>query len=98
MKNTKPKLGLLVAAALIGVSHTSQAQTSTAQEEFVPLEKLSPEARVFYEQQVHELEQNMRIDWESVILGVDGKGILVLKDRRSANLDMVAEPSCWTNP
>lgn len=98
MKNMKPKLGLIVAAALVGLGQAVQAQVPIIPDKFVPLERLSPDARAYYEKQIRELEKNAQIDWESVILGVDENGILTLKDRKSVDLEMVSEPSCWTAP
>ncbi|MFP5458495.1 MAG: hypothetical protein ACLGG7_07165 [Bacteriovoracia bacterium] len=94
----KPKLGLVIAAALVGMNQAAQAQVPIIPNKFVPFERLSPDIRAYYEKQIRELEKNAQIDWESVILGVDENGVLTLKDRKSVELEMVSEPSCWTAP
>lgn len=99
MKNAKPKLGLLVAAALMGLGHAAKAQTPIIQNgKFTPLEQLSTDERARYEQLIRDLERFVRIDWESVVLGVDEKGNLVIRGRNSGELKSVIEPSCWTAP
>lgn len=95
MKNVKPKIGLLVAAALVGLSQTAGAKL-TNPEVFVPLEKLAPQDRALFEDQVRLLEQSVRMDWDSVILGVNKDGELTLKDRKLFDLQKVAAPSTWT--
>lgn len=97
MKNVKPKLGFIVAAALVGISSTSLAQMPIIPDaEFIPLENLSAADRSVYAQQISALEESALIDWESVVPGVNENGELVLKDRKSLELQMVSEPSCWT--
>lgn len=99
MKNEKPKLGILVAAALLGIGQAAHAQNSALPEgKFTPLERLSSNERARYEPLIRNLDQAVRIDWESVILGVDENGNLVLRDRKSLELELVSEPSCWTSP
>lgn len=99
MKNAKPKLGLLVAAALLGMGHAAKAQVPIIPNgKFTPLERLSTDERARYEQLIRDLERVVRIDWESVILGVDENGNLVLRGKNSAGLESVSEPSCWTAP
>ncbi len=54
MKNTKLKF--LVAAALMGLSHAAQAETPSVSEgKFTPLEQLSTDQRIQYEQLIREL-------------------------------------------
>ena len=100
MKNAKPKLGLMVAAALLGMGHAAHAQMPIIPKdgEFTPLERLSTDERARYEQLIRYMERTMRIDWESVTLGVDENGNLVLRGRNSVGLESVSEPSCWTAP
>ena len=99
MKDTKPKLSSIVAAALMGLGSTAFAQGQANPDgQFIPLENLSHADRSIYEQHFRNLEQSVRIDWDSVILGVNEKGQMVLKDRKSLQIQMVAEPSCWTSP
>ena len=99
MKSTKTKMGLLVAAALMNMSHTAKAQSSMRPiEKFIPLEQLPAEERAKYEQLIHDLESVIRIDWESVILGVDENGKLVLRSRSVEEMKHLANPSCWTAP
>ncbi len=93
MKQTKQKMGLVI-AALIGVSQVAQANSYG--EDFIPLENLKPSERRMFEPQVRLLDQSIKIDWESVILGVNKNGELILKDRFEGDLDMVSQPSCWT--
>lgn len=99
MKNAKPKMALLVAAALMGMNHAAQAKDSVSPNgRLTPLERLSTEERSRYEQLIRELEQTVRIDWESVILAVDENGNLVIRGRNSLDLEAVREPSCWAAP
>lgn len=97
MKNAKPKIGLLVAAALVGISQAAIAG-SDVQKTFIPLENLTPQERAALEPQLKSLDQSVRIDWESVILGVNEKGELTLRNRNDVKLEMVSEPSCFSAP
>lgn len=95
MKNTKLKF--LVAAALMGLNHAAQAETpSVTDGKFTPLEQLSTDQRSQYDQLIRELMRNVRIDWKSVILGIDENGTLVIRARRPGETLESAEPSCWT--
>lgn len=99
MKTEKSKMGSLVALALIGLSHAAQAQVPIVPRmKFTPLEQLSLEQRSQYEPLIRTLDQSVRIDWGSVILGVDENGKLVIRDRKSVDIEAVSEPSCWTAP
>lgn len=97
MNNTK--LRFLVAAALMGLSHTAQAEApSVSDGKFTPLEQLSTDQRSQYQQLIRELMRNVRIDWNSVILGIDENGTLVIRARKPGETLDRAEPSCWTLP
>lgn len=98
MKDTKPKLSLLVAAALVGMSSIASGQVpSTNEEAFTPIESLAPEVRAYFEEQVRLLDQSVRIDWNSVIVGINERNELILKDRLTPNIQHVEQPSCWTD-
>lgn len=96
-KNTK--LGFLVAAALMSMNHAAKAQFSAkTPKKFVPLEQLSTEERAKYERLINELESLITIDWDSVIIGIDENGKLVLRSRSIDEIKGIANPSCWTAP
>lgn len=97
MKNTKSKMALLVAAALMGLNQPAQAgEQRQSTGKFIPLEQLSPNERHRVEQIIRTLEGIVRIDWSSVIIGVDENGNLVLRARTSVDLAPAGEPSCWS--
>lgn len=90
MKETNQKLGLLV-AALISAGQIASADTKT--EDFIPLEALTPSQRIALEPSIHILDQSFKVDWDSVALGVNHKGELILRERN--RLVGVEQPSCW---
>lgn len=94
MRIAKSKLGFLV-TALLGISQAAQTQVPVAPDKFIPLEKLSPEIRALYGKRIFELEQNANINWDTIVVGIDEKGALILKDRHSSNIEIVSSPSCW---
>lgn len=97
MKNSK--LGLLVAAALVGLTQVAQAKlTDTVAEKkgFIPLEKLDPQTRALFLEQIQILQQSVQMDWNSVVFGINQNGELTIKERKSYE-PKVAAPSTWTN-
>lgn len=95
MKTNKTKASLPIASALLGISTAASAQQLPSAQ-FIPLEKLHPQDRAFFVQKLRELEGTVKIDWKTVIAGVDENGQIVLKNRKHGNIDPVANPSCWT--
>ena len=94
MKRKKQKMGLILAAALVGASQIASAEN--LKEDFIPLENLPPNQRIVFESQVRLLDQSLKVDWESVVVGVNERGELVLKDRKLVNLAEVSQPTCFT--
>lgn len=95
MKNRKPTLSILVAAALMGLGQVAAADEQTP-EVFIPLERLSPKERSNFIPQLQELSRRSNIDWEKYILGVNEKGELILRERSTVPSSPVAQPSCWS--
>lgn len=97
MKNNKEKLGLLV-AALLTMGQAAQANSSKSedtQEEFAPFETLAPEYRDLLRPQIELLRKTVKIDWDSVAIGINKKGELILKGKTAAGLENAANPTCW---
>lgn len=93
------KMGLLVAAALMSMSAVAKAQDNEKEVgRFIPLEQLPTEERAKYEQLIREIEAVIRIDWESVTLGVDEDGKLIIRSREAMPMKHLANPSTWTSP
>lgn len=98
MKDNKAKLGLLVAALLtLGqVSNASEQNTENNQDEFAPFETLASEHRAVLIPQIELLRKTVKIDWNSVLIGINRKGELVLKGKIGSKLGPVSNPTCWT--
>ena len=96
MKNKKPTFSVLVAAALLGIGPIAMADEQGL-ETFIPLESLSPQERSSLQAQIRELFENSNIDWERLILGVNEKGELVLRERSATPVSPVGQPSCWSD-
>ncbi len=97
MNDNNSKMGLLV-AALLSLSQTTQAESLTVQnsiEEFAPLESLSADYRAMLHPQIEFLRKTIKIDWNSVAIGINPKGELVLKGREASKLEKAASPTCW---
>jgi hypothetical protein len=94
MKAKNSKAGLLVAAALVSFGSVATAQEGQSAR-FVPLERLHPQDRAMLAERLREIESVVKIDWNTVIAGVDEEGHLVLKDRKFLDIGVVANPSCW---
>ena len=97
MKNAKPKLGALVAAALVGASQGAMAEGQNG-EVFIPLESLTPQERIALQPRIQLLDQYVKIDWQNSLLGLNENGELVLRDRKAIEMQRVAEPTCWASP
>lgn len=96
MKNSNTKLGLLV-AALLSVGQTSKANRSiSGNEQFTPIERLAPQDRAVLMQQIEILRKTVKIDWDSVVIGINQDGELVLKGKDAAKVTPVSNPTCWT--
>ena len=97
MKDNKTKMGLLV-AALLALGQAAQAESSkieNLQEEFAPIETLTPEYRAMLHPQIEMLRKTVKIDWNSVAIGINPKGELVLKGNASTRTGTTASPTCW---
>lgn len=97
MKDNKAKLGLLIAALLsLGqASNANDQNTENGQEDFAPIEALAPEHRESLIPQIELLRKTIKIDWNSVAIGINKKGELVLKGKEAAKIGSVANPTCW---
>lgn len=98
MKDNKAKLGLLVAALLTmgQVSNAGDQNAENNQDEFAPFETLAPEHRASLIPQIELLRKSIKIDWNSVVIGINQKGELVLKGKVASKLGPVSNPTCWT--
>lgn len=97
MKDNNTKLGLLI-AALLTMGQASNADDSKAEsklELFAPIETLAPEHRAALFPQVDLLRRTVKIDWNSVAIGINQKGELVLKSKEAAKMGSTANPTCW---
>ncbi|MBX3033563.1 MAG: hypothetical protein KF865_06520 [Bdellovibrionaceae bacterium] len=97
MKNAKPKLGALVAAAIMGACAVATAD-GKASETFIPLESLTPQERIALQPRIELLDKYVKIDWQNVLVGLNEKGELVLRDKNAVEMQRVAEPTCWASP
>ncbi len=97
MKDNKTKLGFLVAALLsIGqASSANEPSSENAVEEFAPIEALAPEHRSALAPQIKLLRETIKIDWNSVVIGINQHGELTLKGKLEAKLKSTANPTCW---
>lgn len=94
MKAKNSKAGMLVAAALMSFGSAATAQEGQPAR-FIPLERLHPQDRAVLAERLREIEGVVKIDWKTVIAGVDEEGRLVLKDRKLFDPGIVSNPSCW---
>ena len=94
MKMKNSKAGALVAAALMGLGSVATAQENQAAR-FIPLERLHPQDRAMLAERIREIEDVVKIDWNTVIAGIDEDGRLVLKERKFLDIGVVSNPSCW---
>ena len=92
MKASKPKMTAVVAAAMMSLSHVAKADE---QSKITLLEQLSPQDRAAVEERIRILDQQIKIDWNSVIVGLNEKGEIVLIPRHGCGEARIAEPSCW---
>lgn len=97
MKDNKTKIGLLV-AALMTMGQATQAEPSkadSAEEDFAPIESLSPEYRIMLSPQIDLLRKAIKIDWKTVDVGINRKGELILKGKQLGKIGEGANPTCW---
>lgn len=92
MKASKPKMAAIVAAAMMSLSQVAKA---VDQSKITLLEQLSPEDRAAVEERIRILDQDIKIDWNNVIVGLNEKGEIVLIPRDDCGAAGIAEPSCW---
>lgn len=99
MKDNKVKLGLFVAALLTMAqsAQSTSSRTEDAQEEFAPIETLTPEYRAMLRPQIELLRKTIKIDWNTVAIGINKKGELTLKGREAAGNENAANPTCWAD-
>lgn len=96
MKNRKSELSLIVTAALIGISSTGLAQQNSTSL-FTPIEQLDPQSRSILVEKIQQIEKVVKIDWQTIVIGIDENGDLILKERKIINRGPVANPSCWAD-
>lgn len=92
MKTSKPKIAAAVAVAVMSLCPAVKAEE---QDKITLLENLSPQDRASVEERIRLLDQQIKIDWENVIVGVNEKGEIVLLPRNKCEPYKIAEPSCW---
>lgn len=96
MKDNKTKLSLLV-ATLLTMGYAAQAKFNKgeiAQDGFAPIESLAPEDRTTLMPQIEMLRKDSHIDWNSVSVGINAKGEIVLMERDAAD-EGPANPTSW---
>lgn len=104
-KNNKTKLGAIVATVLSMTSGVSIASTNSdskpeqqeqiKEHKFIPLEQLTPEERAKVYEKLRIISSMIEIDWESISVGVNAKGQVVLKGANSNELVPLGNPTCW---
>ncbi len=97
MKDNKSKLSLLVAALLTMGHSASQAKPGKVEVEndFASIESLAPEERASLHPQIEMLRRTVDIDWNSVAIGINSSGKLILKGKGAGNTTLMANPTCW---
>ena len=97
MSNNKSKLSLLIAALLTMGHSASQAKPSKEEfnNDFAPIESLAPEERANLHPQIEMLRRTVEIDWNSVAIGINSNGKLILKGKGAGNTVLMANPTCW---
>lgn len=94
MKKSKKGLPMLVAAAILSIAQSAQAGKLQAERTFIPIDKLSPQQRMFVEAQL--AEHHGSIDWENYVAGLDGEGKLAFRLKGfEEKLLKFAGPSTW---
>jgi hypothetical protein len=103
-KNNKSKLGIMVAAFLAiapGIAKADPAQQKEQEQyeqgkkNFIPIEELSPELRTQIFEKLRIISTLIKIDWETIIVGVDENGEVVLKAKSDTDLQVLGNPTCW---
>ena len=97
MNDNNKKMGLLV-AALLSMGSTAKAESLNlpkSLEDFAPLESLSPDHRALLHPQIDLLRKTIKIDWNSVAIGINSKGELTLIGKEAAAMEKTASPTCW---
>lgn len=98
MIKKKNTFNALVAAALLSAipAHASDHGDDKG---FIPYEQLQPEQRMVVEEKVRALLKHIKIDFKTVIFGLDEDGNLVFRGRSKEDQEtIIASPSCWTEP
>ncbi len=98
MNKKKNAFNALVTAALLSAmpAHASEQGNSKG---FIPYEQLAPEQRFFVEEKVRALLKHIKIDFKTVVVGLDEEGNLVFRGRsKEEQGTIIASPSCWTEP
>jgi len=91
MKTSKPKMAAIVAAAVMSLGHMARADQ---QSKVTLLENLSPQERAAVQERIRILDEQIKIDWHNVVIGLNEKGEIVLLPRLNCDAS-VANPSCW---
>jgi len=101
-KNNKSKLGLMVATILATAPGISKADTVQQQEQsqaskktFIPIEELNPELRAHIFEKIRLVSSLIKIDWETIIIGIDENGEVVLKAKSDSDFQVLGNPTCW---
>lgn len=101
-KNNKSKLGIMVATFLAMAPGISMADPVQQQEQgqaskstFIPIEELSPELRAQIFERIRIVSTLIKIDWETIVVGVNEKGEVVLKAKSETDLQVLGNPTCW---
>ena len=81
-----------VLATLVGMAQMARADGNSPQ--FTPLEELAPEVRQEISAKVAELSQDMDIDWDEVLVGLDENGEISFRAKSGIQLHSGGGFSC----
>ena len=84
-----------VLATLVGLGQIARADGGGRQ--FIPIEQLPPETRQQVSSTLLELTKGLKIDWDSVVVGVDENGQICLRAKSETSLPTVDGFSCGTS-
>lgn len=83
-----------VMTALVGLSQFAQADNSQT---FTPIEDFEPEVRQAVADKIKELSKFIRIDWQTVIIGLNEKGEIVIRAKTETEMQVMGSFSCLTD-
>lgn len=94
MKSNGKAFNAIVTAALL--SSGSVLANEGVDKTFIPIEKLSSSDRAVVELRVRALLEYIKIDFDSVEVGIGKDGKIILRAKDLARAESEGNPSCWT--